>query len=495
MDDYAATFGMFHEDCSQGSSFASGSWRVGSGSIPYATFSILTAASDIVISLAVICTLCLARNVELPAELCWQSAFLCMITLGLLALHSRVYAMEILHDSSSQIRILSVWLGCIGGLCVPLILWVSRTPEAMAFFRWEILLLLGLATVLGFAHYGYRNLAVLGLRRQAITQSVAIIGASEDTSRAIRLIRERCIGVTVRAIYDDQPISLDHAFEGVRVAGSLVDLLNDHQHDPLEWAVIVTNGNERERIATLKDRLIAQPLRVKMLNLQSPRSGIDAHGRRALPGLALETVLDLPMDARGRVIKSVFDRIGAGIALMILAPVLLFCVAGIKFSSPGPVLFRQRRIGYRNRAFHVYKFRSMHIEACNLLRLTARDDPRVFPFGQLMRRLSLDELPQFFNVLRGEMSMVGPRPHMPEARAGDRLYYEVIPHYASRHRVKPGITGWAQVNGWRGPTDTVEAIEQRVAHDMHYIDHWSFILDLKILLKTALGGFFGRNAF
>ena len=257
MDDYAATFGMFHEDCSQGSSFASGSWRVGSGSIPYATFSILTAASDIVISLAVICTLCLARNVELPAELCWQSAFLCMITLGLLALHSRVYAMEILHDSSSQIRILSVWLGCIGGLCVPLILWVSRTPEAMAFFRWEILLLLGLATVLGFAHYGYRNLAILGLRRQAITQSVAIIGASEDTSRAIRLIRERCIGVTVRAIYDDQPISLDHAFEGVRVAGSLVDLLNDHQHDPLEWAVIVTNGNERERIATLKDRLIA----------------------------------------------------------------------------------------------------------------------------------------------------------------------------------------------------------------------------------------------
>lgn len=137
----------------------------------------------------------------------------------------------------------------------------------------------------------------------------------------------------------------------------------------------------------------------------------------------------------------------------------------------------------------------MHLTQLNSLELTIRNDPRIFAFGELMRKLSLDELPQLLNVLRGEMSLVGPRPHMPEARAAGRLYYELIPNYAARHRVKPGITGWAQVNGWRGPTETIDQLENRITHDLYYINNWSFGLDVMILVKTLFVGFFGENAF
>jgi lipopolysaccharide/colanic/teichoic acid biosynthesis glycosyltransferase len=163
------------------------------------------------------------------------------------------------------------------------------------------------------------------------------------------------------------------------------------------------------------------------------------------------------------------------------------------------VLFRQMRRGYGGQEFEILKFRTMHAgpaeAAPEALRLTARDDPRIFRFGKFLRRTSLDELPQLFNVLLGDMWLIGPRPHPPFARAAGRLYADVVANYATRHWVKPGLTGWAQVNGWRGPTETAEQIEQRVAHDLHYIENWSPGLDLRILLRTATCGFVHENAF
>jgi lipopolysaccharide/colanic/teichoic acid biosynthesis glycosyltransferase len=155
--------------------------------------------------------------------------------------------------------------------------------------------------------------------------------------------------------------------------------------------------------------------------------------------------------------------------------------------SRGPVLFRQRRVGFNNTPINVWKFRTMHATRADLvgpLILVTRDDPRVTRVGRFLRRLSLDELPQLFNVLRGEMSIVGPRPHPLGARACDQLYEEAVERYAARHRVKPGITGWAQVNGWRGETDTLEKIQKRIEHDLHYIDNWSIWFDLRIIART-----------
>ncbi len=202
-----------------------------------------------------------------------------------------------------------------------------------------------------------------------------------------------------------------------------------------------------------------------------------------------------PMGRGGQLAKALLDRAVAAAAILAFGPVMLLCALAIKLSSPGPVLFRQSRIGYGNRPFAVYKFRSMHQADCNTGLLTTRNDKRIFPAGRIMRKLSLDELPQLFNVLLGDMSLVGPRPHMPEARAAGKLYHEVVEDYANRHRVKPGITGWAQINGWRGPTETFAQLENRVLHDLHYIENWSLRLDIYILAKTAFVGFFGKNAF
>jgi lipopolysaccharide/colanic/teichoic acid biosynthesis glycosyltransferase len=159
----------------------------------------------------------------------------------------------------------------------------------------------------------------------------------------------------------------------------------------------------------------------------------------------------------------------------------------IKLGSRGPIFFVQRRFGFNNEVIRVFKFRTMHpgrADPSGALR-TIRDDPRVTRLGRILRRLSLDELPQLINVVRGDMSLVGPRPHAIAMKTGDRLYCEAVEQYTHRHRVKPGLTGWAQINGLRGEVDTLEKARARVAHDLYYIEHWSPSLDLKILLKTV----------
>ena len=197
------------------------------------------------------------------------------------------------------------------------------------------------------------------------------------------------------------------------------------------------------------------------------------------------------------VAKVIEDRVLAVLFLAMASPLLLLIAVAIKLDSPGPVLFRQMRLGFNDRLIEVLKFRTMRVESqdATAARLATRDDPRVTRIGRVLRRLSLDELPQLWNVLRGDMSIVGPRPHALHAKAADLLYHEVVQNYAARHRVKPGITGWAQVNGWRGETDTVEKIQRRVEHDLAYIENWSLAFDLRIILLTFVFGFVHKNAY
>jgi putative colanic acid biosynthesis UDP-glucose lipid carrier transferase len=191
--------------------------------------------------------------------------------------------------------------------------------------------------------------------------------------------------------------------------------------------------------------------------------------------------------------KDIFDKVFALAALVLLAP--LFCIIGmcVKLSSPGPVFFRQPRLGLNGRTFHVYKFRSMRVhEEQNTVTQACRDDPRVLRVGHFLRRTSLDELPQFINVLKGDMSVVGPRPH---ALQHNEMYKDLLESYMLRHRVKPGITGWAQIHGYRGETDTVDKMADRVKFDLHYIQHWSFWMDVRIIVWTAFKGWTGKNAY
>jgi putative colanic acid biosynthesis UDP-glucose lipid carrier transferase len=193
------------------------------------------------------------------------------------------------------------------------------------------------------------------------------------------------------------------------------------------------------------------------------------------------------------VLKRAEDLVLASLILLAIAPLLAVVALGVKLSSPGPVIFRQRRNGLDGREIVVWKFRSMRtMDNGAVVRQATRDDPRVTPFGAFIRRTSLDELPQFFNVLQGRMSIVGPRPH---AVAHNEAYRRLIGPYMVRHKVKPGITGWAQIHGHRGETDTLDKMRDRVAHDLEYLRHWSLGLDLRIVVRTALLMLADRQAY
>jgi len=201
-----------------------------------------------------------------------------------------------------------------------------------------------------------------------------------------------------------------------------------------------------------------------------------------------------PMNGMARIIKRLEDIVIGGLIALIIALPCIAIAIGIKATSPGPVLFKQHRTGANGKRFKVYKFRSMavHEEKTGVVSQATKEDPRVTRLGAFLRRTSLDELPQFYNVLQGRMSIVGPRPH---ALAHNEYYKELVQSYMWRHKVKPGITGWAQVNGLRGETDTLDKMERRVEYDLWYIDNWSLWLDLRIIFLTIFKGFTSKNAY
>jgi Undecaprenyl-phosphate glucose phosphotransferase len=209
------------------------------------------------------------------------------------------------------------------------------------------------------------------------------------------------------------------------------------------------------------------------------------------------TLWQRPFRDMNRLVKRTEDIALSGLALILLSPVLLVTALLVRLSSPGPVVFVQPRVGFNNEAIRVFKFRTMYADMADLgaKQTTTRDDPRVTPVGRVLRRFSIDELPQLFNVLRGSMSLVGPRPHGTEMMVGDRFYHEAVRGYAGRHRVKPGITGYAQVKGLRGEVRTIERAKRRVELDKYYVDHWSFWLDMWILFATARAVLFDRDAY
>jgi polysaccharide biosynthesis protein PslA len=215
-------------------------------------------------------------------------------------------------------------------------------------------------------------------------------------------------------------------------------------------------------------------------------------GRGRLYYLSHRGALSEPSSSR---VKFAFDVAGAAGALLMLSPLFVTIAAAIKLTSPGPVFFSQYRYGHRNRRFRIFKFRTMHTRLSDRsgVRQTTADDPRVTWVGRLLRKTSLDELPQLINVVTGDMSLVGPRPHVPGMQAASVVYEDLVPYYFQRHAIRPGITGLAQVNGCRGSTAIAAAAVSRVNYDLEYIENWSLWLDIKILWRTVRHEFFSGN--
>ncbi len=288
-------------------------------------------------------------------------------------------------------------------------------------------------------------------------------------------------------------LELDNPMDPAAVEGALRQQL---AAKPIDLVALALDPRDAGRVPEIVGLLRDFPVEVGVLP-QIAGGHLPTLGHRRIGDVTSITCLEKPIDGWNWHLKSAFDRVAAAGLLAFLAPLLVVIGVAVKATSTGPVFFKQTRLGFNQQPIDVFKFRSMYTDRCDRtdareVRQATRNDPRVTPLGAFLRRTSLDELPQLFNVLRGEMSLVGPRPH---AVAHDEYYASLIDGYLGRHRAKPGITGWAQVNGYRGEIFSLEDMRRRIELDLHYIDNWSLWLDIRILLQTVMVCFRDENAY
>jgi Undecaprenyl-phosphate glucose phosphotransferase len=278
--------------------------------------------------------------------------------------------------------------------------------------------------------------------------------------------------------------------------GNIDQLVEFARNSRIDLLIVSLPSTAEKRVLELLKKLWVLPLDIK-LSAHNNKLRFRPHTYSYIGNVPFIDLADKPIAEWDHVRKWMFDKVMVAIAVIVLAPVMAAIAIAIKLDSKGPVLFRQKRQGFNNELIEVLKFRSMYADQADAdaAKLVTKGDPRVTRVGRFIRKTSLDELPQFFNVLKGDLSLVGPRPHAMKAKAEERLYSEVVDGYFARHRVQPGVTGWAQIHGWRGETDTEEKIQRRVEHDLYYIDNWSVMLDLYIVLMTPFALLKGENAY
>jgi Undecaprenyl-phosphate glucose phosphotransferase len=393
------------------------------------------------------------------------------------------------------LRLLVAWAAVAGGL------WVAATVLPST--------IIGGPTV-RWLPYGFAGMALAGAfrlvanvqlrawqRTGRLGKRVAVVGAGTVAQRVLSTLDPSNPGRPhVVGVYDDDAAQLPVFCLGHRLRGTLDDLIREAPGLNVEAVLVTQSAPVDDRFVETLNKLSVLPVDIHVCPADFGLRFRDITLAR-VGDVTVLNVLSQPLRHWHRIAKSLEDRVLGLLILLLIAPLLIAIAILIKLDSRGPVFFRQRRFGYNNELFEVLKFRTMH----HALRdekgeqLTRRHDARITRLGRFLRRTSLDELPQFFNVLRGDMSIVGPRPHATAAKAGDVLYQDAVRYYAARHRMKPGITGWAQINGWRGETETIEQIRQRVEYDLHYIENWSVLFDLEIIVRTLLVVAIHRNAF
>ncbi|MBO3277161.1 undecaprenyl-phosphate glucose phosphotransferase [Pseudomonas schmalbachii] len=353
-------------------------------------------------------------------------------------------------------------------------------------------------TLLGLCIYrvGLR-LALNLLRRKGFnTRSVAIAGAGALGQRLARNIAGApWMGLELLGFYDDKrrdPVHLPKSKLSLPVSGTLEQLVAEARAGEIDRIYITLPMRSEARIRWLVDQLSDTTTSVFIVPDVFIFELLHARSQN-INGVPTISIFDSPMTGAKAIIKRLEDIVLSSLILCLIAVPMAFIAAAVKLSSPGPVFFRQKRYGIDGRPIQVWKFRSMRVmeNGADVVQAT-RNDNRITKVGAFIRRTSLDELPQFINVLLGDMSIVGPRPH---AVAHNEEYRTQIGSYMLRHKVKPGITGWAQVNGWRGETDTLDKMQKRIEHDLHYINNWSLWWDLKIVFLTVFKGFVHKNAY
>lgn len=374
------------------------------------------------------------------------------------------------------------------------ILFLSLDFLALGYLTSESLKLMWFSSVLfGLASYRIAlRLLLSNLRKRGFnTRSFVIAGAGElGQSFANKIQLNQSLGLIFQGYYDDQSQVENDA--NLPISGNLEQLIRDCKDGVTDRVYITLPMRAESRIKWLMKELADTTASVYlvpdifMFELLHARSDV-------IEGIPAISIYDSPLDGSNAIIKRVEDVVLSTIILVLISPVLFLLALTVKVTSKGSVFFKQTRYGIDGKAIKVWKFRSMTVmEDGTKVTQAKKNDSRLTPIGRFIRSTSLDELPQFINVLQGQMSIVGPRPH---AVVHNEEYRAIINGYMLRHKVKPGITGWAQINGWRGETDTLEKMEKRIEYDLDYIRNWSLAFDLKIVIATIFKGFVDKNAY
>ncbi len=395
---------------------------------------------------------------------------------------ARLYDVESICNPMGQIpKILGILaVTFLVFLALAFALKVSTELSRVWVFSWFLssAFLICLVKILG--HFIFLRWARAG----QLSRKIVVVGAGDQAKRFLNQVQLRKEPwISLVGVFDDRNGRVGPSFNGFPVLGNLNGLLDYVRKNRVDDIIITLPWHADQRLIEIIENLKELPVHIR---LGSDLAGfLYPHSNySSICGVPMLDMVSKPLDGWRYVLKGVEDRILGLFFLVLFSPLMLLIALAIKLENKGPVIFRQKRYGFNNKPFMVFKFRSMHHNGTPETKVVQAkpNDPRITPFGKFLRRTSLDELPQILNVLNGSMSLVGPRPH---PIVLDEEFSKIIGGYFARHRVKPGITGWAQVNGLRGETDILEKMEARVKHDIYYIENWSLLFDAKILLMTV----------
>lgn len=395
----------------------------------------------------------------------------------------------------SMARVLGSWMASLGLVSLTNFLFIDFDPNYRSVLAaWFILGALYLLIE--------RNLIGFGIRRWGrngvMERRAVIVGGGKPAKDLIRALEQQPDNdIRICGIFDDRGAARSpDVVAGYPKLGTVAELVEFARLAHIDMMIIALPLSAEARIMQLLKMLWVLPVDIR-LAAHSNNLRFRPRAYSHVGAVPLLDILDKPIRDWDSVAKRAFDIFFSLLALVLLWPVFIATAIAVKTTSKGPIFFMQKRHGFNNEVIKVLKFRSMYTEMSDPTAKNAvtKNDPRVTPVGRFIRKTSIDELPQIFNVLRGDLSLVGPRPHAVLGQTRDKSYGEIVEGYFARHRVKPGVTGWAQINGWRGEIDTDDKIKFRTAYDLYYIENWSLWFDLKILFLTPIRLLNTENAY
>lgn len=437
--------------------------------------------------------------VRLGTNLAWKYAALILgastFMVIILELADAYQITALRRPFSQSARILFSWLGVFAVLAlVGFFLKISEEFSRLWFAGWFISGFFGLLVLRFFLAMFIRKWARNGkMERRAL-----IVGGGKTAEALIRSIEMQPENdIRICGIFDDRDdVRSPPVVAGYPKLGTIGELIEFARIARIDMLIVAMPLTAEARVLALLKRLWVLPVDIR-LSAHSNKLQFRPRSYSHIGSVPMLDIFDRPINDWDSVAKRLFDIVFSILGIIALSPIMLITAIAIKIDSPGPVIFRQKRHGFNNEIIDVLKFRSMYTDQSDPLarKVVSKGDPRVTRVGRFIRKASIDELPQFFNALRGDLSLIGPRPHAVYAQTKERMFSDVVEGYFARHRVKPGVTGWAQINGWRGEIDDDEKIMKRTEFDLYYIENWSLMLDLKILLLTPLRLLNTENAY